>query len=141
MQVRLGESERLPAGCAVAFVRGEPGGQGRSDVPLDLLGEDVRPQPRTVCRAPGSGNFGTGLLAADQVTASFMSGLSQQSTVAEQRLAFASASQTEMQEIELAQGVDTDAELARLMLIEQAYAANARMFEVVDELMQTLLRL
>ncbi|WP_109465395.1 flagellar hook-associated protein FlgK [Albibacillus kandeliae] len=95
----------------------------------------------STARAPGSGNFGTGLLTADQVTASFMSGLSQQSTVAEQRLAFASASQTEMQEIELAQGVDTDAELARLMLIEQAYAANARMFEVVDELMQTLLRL
>ena len=57
------------------------------------------------------------------------------------KLTFASATQTEMKEIELAQGVDTDAELSHLMLIEQAYAANARMLETVDEMMQQLLRI
>jgi flagellar hook-associated protein 1 len=37
--------------------------------------------------------------------------------------------------------VDTDAELQDLMLIEQHYAANARVMTVVDELMQRLLNI
>ena len=36
-------------------------------------------------------------------------------------------------------GVDSDAELESLMLVEQAYAANARVLSVVDELMKLLL--
>ena len=43
--------------------------------------------------------------------------------------------------LELEDGVDTDAELQRLLLIEQAYAANARMIETVDDMMQALLRI
>ena len=46
-----------------------------------------------------------------------------------------------MKNAELSQGVDSDEELSQLILIEQAYAANARMLQVVDELMETLLRL
>jgi flagellar hook-associated protein 1 FlgK len=36
-------------------------------------------------------------------------------------------------------GVDTDAELQSLMLVEQAYAANARVLSVIDDLMKLLL--
>lgn len=36
-------------------------------------------------------------------------------------------------------GVDTDTELQALMLIEQAYAANARVLSVIDTLLKTLL--
>ena len=36
-------------------------------------------------------------------------------------------------------GVDSDGELESLMLVEQAYAANARVLSVVDELMKLLL--
>lgn len=43
--------------------------------------------------------------------------------------------------MELADGVDTDAELQRLILVEQAYAANARIIEVVDEMMNDILRI
>ena len=56
-------------------------------------------------------------------------------------LSFSAASFHEMSQAELADGVDTDAELQHLMLVEQAYAANARMIQVVEEMMDTLLRL
>ena len=36
-------------------------------------------------------------------------------------------------------GVDTDAELARLLVVEQAFSANARVIQVVDELLERLL--
>jgi flagellar hook-associated protein 1 FlgK len=36
-------------------------------------------------------------------------------------------------------GVDTDSELQSLMVVEQAYAANARVLSVIDSLMRLLL--
>ena len=36
-------------------------------------------------------------------------------------------------------GVDSDAELQALMLVEQAYAANAKVLSVIDDLMKLLL--
>ncbi|MEM9127411.1 MAG: flagellar basal body rod C-terminal domain-containing protein, partial [Pseudomonadota bacterium] len=60
---------------------------------------------------------------------------------ADQRLTFAKGAQQQMAQVEAEQGVDTDQELQRLIQIEQAYAANARLISVVDELMETLLRL
>jgi flagellar hook-associated protein 1 FlgK len=61
--------------------------------------------------------------------------------VREQALGFNSARFTETRAAELADGVDTDQEMQRLILVEQAYAANARIMQVVDDLMQTLLRI
>ena len=60
---------------------------------------------------------------------------------ADQRLSFASTQLNELTQRELADGVDTDAELQRMMVIEQAYAANARIMQTVDELMDILMRL
>ncbi|MCB1334338.1 MAG: flagellar hook-associated protein FlgK [Roseivivax sp.] len=59
---------------------------------------------------------------------------------AEKELSFAQAHATALKTQELAGGVDTDAELQHLMQIEQAYAANAQVIRVVDELLQLLLR-
>ncbi|MBF9042663.1 flagellar hook-associated protein FlgK [Rhodobacterales bacterium HKCCE4037] len=42
---------------------------------------------------------------------------------------------------ELANGVDTDDELQRLLKIEQAFAANARVINVAEELMDELMRI
>lgn len=52
----------------------------------------------------------------------------------------ASSYAASLSEVERAEtGVDTDQELQRLLLIEQAYAANARVIETVDRLIQRLL--
>ncbi|WP_157932964.1 flagellar hook-associated protein FlgK [Roseovarius salinarum] len=59
----------------------------------------------------------------------------------EQALSHARGTQSGLAEAELQDGVDTDAEMQRLMLIERAYGANARMVQTIDEMMQTLLRI
>ncbi|MVO17882.1 flagellar hook-associated protein FlgK [Parasedimentitalea huanghaiensis] len=92
-------------------------------------------------RSVTSPGLGTTTLNASTLSANLLSHFSQNTNAADQALSFASASFSEMSQMELAQGVDTDAELQNLMLIEQAFAANAKMMTVVDELMDTLLRI
>lgn len=92
-------------------------------------------------RTPATGSFGTGLLSAPEIGSAVISRIGETAHRAEQRLSFASASQTEMAQIELERGVDTDHELGRLIQIEQVFAANARMLQVVDDLMENLLRI
>ncbi len=58
---------------------------------------------------------------------------------AETDLGVAESRRAALLELELAEGVDTDAELQSLLLIEQNYAANARVITVVDEMLQRLL--
>lgn len=41
----------------------------------------------------------------------------------------------------LAQGVDTDSEMQRLLLIEESYAANARVIQTADAMLRTLLEI
>lgn len=59
----------------------------------------------------------------------------------EDEMAFASARQTSLREAEAARGVDTDHELQMLMRIEQAYAANAKVVQTVDQLINLLMEL
>jgi flagellar hook-associated protein 1 FlgK len=54
-------------------------------------------------------------------------------------LSFASARQDGLKTIELEAGVDTDYELQQLLLIEQSYAANAKVIETLDTLLNELL--
>ncbi len=60
---------------------------------------------------------------------------------AEMSLAGSSAQHTALQAAELAGGVDTDDELQRLLRIEQMYAANARVVNVAEEMMDELMRI
>ena len=56
--------------------------------------------------------------------------------------AYLSAVNTGLREAEAAAtGVNTDSELQRLMLVEQAYAANARVMSVADTMIRTLLEI
>lgn len=59
----------------------------------------------------------------------------------ESRLGFALGQHQSLRQMELAKGVDTDAEMQKLMVLEQAYAANARVISAADEMMQTILAL
>ena len=60
---------------------------------------------------------------------------------ADQQVSFASTQATELRSLQLENGVDTDAEMQRLLLVEQAFSANARMIQTIDDMMQTLLRI
>lgn len=126
-----GASWQLRAGLGAA-VPGQPGEARQLQAFSQILTER---------RTPGAVVFGTGQLTFADLGSSLMSRAAQNSGQSDRTLSFAAASMTELTRIELAQGVDTDAELQALMIIEQAYAANARMIEVADDMMQALLRI
>ncbi len=65
--------------------------------------------------------------------------LGRQRDAAEVEGAAAAARNTALLDAEASGGVDTDAEMQRLLTIERLYAANARVLMAVDEMMQRLL--
>ncbi len=95
----------------------------------------------TAARTPLSGSFGGTAFTASTLTANFTSQIGTDIAAGEGHLSFASTRLASLTQAILAEGVDTDHEMQRLMQIEQAFAANARMIEAVDEMMQTLIRL
>ena len=60
---------------------------------------------------------------------------------AEQNVSFTAARWDTLREAELSGGVNTDFELQMLLRIEQAYAANAKVIETVNAMMQRLLEI
>ncbi|MEL6450318.1 MAG: flagellar hook-associated protein FlgK [Pseudomonadota bacterium] len=126
-----GETWRMRDGMAAAA----PGAVGDATL-LDAM-TDALSDPRI----PASGAFGATAISAQNVVASLASQLGSARLREDQNLSFASAQFTELVQMELADGVDTDVELQNLMVIEQAYAANARVIETVDAMFDTLLRI
>jgi flagellar hook-associated protein 1 FlgK len=92
-------------------------------------------------RIPASGNFGGSYFSVTSLAATFASEIGVELSSFEQRQSYASARFTELTERQLADGVDTDAEIQRLLLIERSYAANARMVQTLDELLDILIRI
>ena len=90
---------------------------------------------------PASGGFGGGAFGTVDLLATIASGNSAARTIAEQKLSYAGTRLTELTERQLADGVDTDEEIRRLLLVEQSYAANAKVIEAVDQMLQQVLRL
>jgi flagellar hook-associated protein 1 FlgK len=91
----------------------------------------VRPATSTAVTAAARSLPG---LAAD-----ILSSVSTARLSAEQETAFATARHTALRDLEAADGVDIDAEMQSLLVIEQNYAANARVIQAVDEMISTLL--
>lgn len=92
-------------------------------------------------RMPASGSFGSAPYSAVGLTGSFASQLGTDRLREDQRLSFASSQLFQLSQLELENGVDTDAEIQTLMIVEQAYAANARVIQTVDEMLDVLMRL
>ena len=92
-------------------------------------------------RTQASGAFGPSPLNLESVVASFSSQIGSDRLREDRQLSFANAQFTELTQLELANGVDTDAEIQNLMILEQAYAANARVISTVDEMFDTLMRI
>lgn len=115
-----------------AATQGEPG-----DASLLVGYSDAISANRTVSTL----KLGTITADANTLSASLMSRFARDSDSANNMLSYSATSYTEMAQAELALGVDSDAELQNMMIIENAYAANAKMLSTIDEMMQTLLRI
>ncbi len=126
-----GEAWRIRDGIN-AVVPGDVG-----DARLIQSLSDTLRNPRT----PASGEFGVGAFSASNLASALTSQLGADSYQAEKLLSFASSQYDELKQQILAGGVDTDEELQRLLIVEQAYAANVRMIEATDEMMQAILRI
>ena len=92
-------------------------------------------------RVPASGPFIGAARSAAGLAADVLSNISGQRQQADIRQSYATTRQAAMTELQLADGVDTDAEMQDLLVIEQAYAANARVIQTIDSLIQTLIGL
>jgi len=89
---------------------------------------------------PASGDFTQPTTAGNLITAVLSDiGASRQS--AEVDTTFSATQVSSLQEVEAQSGVNTDEEMQKLLLIEQAYAANARVIQTVNELFDAILRI
>ncbi len=93
----------------------------------------------TAQRSPVSGAFSAGTRSYDTLVADMVSGIAATRLTAQSETAFAKARFDHLRGIELAGGVDTDQEMQSLLLIEQSYAANARVMKAASEMIETLL--
>lgn len=126
---QAGETWRLRDGLGAAG----PGDVGNATL-INALSDAL-----AATRTPASGDFGTGTFSTLDLVSTISSQLGIDRLRSDKQLSFASAQLNELTQLELADGVDTDVELQRLMLVEQAYAANARVIQTVDEMLDTLL--
>lgn len=90
---------------------------------------------------PASGAFGAGAFSAMDLVSTLTSQVAADRYKTDQVMAFSSSRFDELTQQMLSQGVDTDQELQRLLIVEQSYAANVRLIKAADEMMQTILRL
>jgi len=92
-------------------------------------------------RVPASGTFIGAARSASGLAADIASQVSGKRLAAEANGAHAAARQSALGDLELAGGVDTDAEMQNLLLVEQAFSANARVIQTLDDLIQQLIGL
>ena len=95
----------------------------------------------TQVRVPASGAFIGSARSLSGLAGDVLSQVAIGRQAAEDRESFALGRQGALNELYLQDGVDTDAEMQNLLLVEQAYSANARVIQTIDELIQQLIRL
>lgn len=113
----------------------QPGNIGDSTL-LNRLADAL-----TERRMPVSGQLGAGPLGFPEIASMVLSDISTLRHFSEQRQSFAATRLTSLETAERARGVDTDAQLQKLLQIEQAYAANARVIQAAGDMMDNLLRI
>jgi flagellar hook-associated protein 1 len=112
------------------------GASGSATIILTLL------DSLTALRTPPSGTGLTGSLSAVAAAADVTSSIGRSRISAESQLASTAARSRLLTDAEQsATAVDTDFELQQLLLIEQAYSANARVIQIADDMMRRLMEL
>lgn len=126
-----GQLWRLRAGMNA----GAPGDVGESAL-LNRISAAL-----SASRAPGSANMSSSLRTSHSLTAELSSNAASNRIRSE---ATALQSTTYYQSLHtalLADGVDTDKEMETLLALEQAYSANAKVFQTANDMLDTILRL
>lgn len=96
----------------------------------------------TASRPTNAALMASGDLSASQGAAHLTSLAGGAGAIANAKLTAASALSQSLYEAEkMDTGVDTDRELQNLLLIEQAYAANARVLETIDQMIRRLMEI
>ena len=90
---------------------------------------------------PSSATLDGGQRSLASLASNITSQAAQDRVTVEDQLTFAQSRATTLQEQEQVHGVDTDQELQNLLLIEQSYAANARVIQAIDDMLATLMEL
>lgn len=112
-----------------------PGAVGEGGL-LDALARALQ-EPRM----PASGSFLPQRNSLSGLVGALASGLVTARLNAEAESSFNASRQSALEEIEGAEAVDSDQELQLLLQIETAYAANARVIQTIDEMLDSLLRI
>jgi flagellar hook-associated protein 1 FlgK len=95
----------------------------------------------TLPRTPASGGFAGGARTVQGLAGEFLSGIGTQRQRAEGDLAYATTRRDSLRAAELATGVDSDQELQQLLMIEKAYAANARVVAAAEAMLDRLMEI
>jgi flagellar hook-associated protein 1 FlgK len=128
---RGGALWHLRAGLGAATA-GEPGDSTLLRAMADAL---------ATARAPASGPFAGVPHSAGGLAGEASASWSAEMIGQERQLAYHESRSDTLRTLHLQDGVDTDQQMQRLMVLEQSYAANARVIATVDELIQMLLGL
>lgn len=127
-------------GGALWRLRGGLGAVTPGDVGNGALLYDLT-SALTASRIPVSGGITSAARSVSGLAADLLSLISAEKQSVDLHLSFASTKFETLQSMELATGVDTDVEMQNLMLVEQAYAANARVLTTADEMLQLLMQI
>lgn len=95
----------------------------------------------TADRPAASGTLFSGTAGFADRASTLVSALATDRLAAEGEVTFTSARAAALQQRELENGVDTDQELQQLLVIEKAYAANARVLQAADDMLSTLMEI
>lgn len=90
-------------------------------------------------RAPPAGAFATGSIDASGLATQFLSTVSTARLSAQNAVTYATARSSALTAKGLQGGVDTDQQLQQLLVVEKAYAANAKVIQTADAMLQSLL--
>ena len=90
-------------------------------------------------RVPASGPFGGVARNAGQLADEASSLVAGAGASLDKSLTYAGSRADALRQLHYEEGVDTDAEMSSLLVLQTAYTANAKVISALDEMMQTLL--
>lgn len=90
---------------------------------------------------PRAHTAGDSPLSSAEFATKVASSASANRVTSERDVSYASAKQSALKQAQLADGVDTDDEMQKLMQLEQAFAANAKVIQTIDEMMRHILEI